>query len=99
MKTNELTEVEVKGGMSSHLALETEHILKYEYTIITPDAFENKRIFYSETITKKRKGSYGKFGKSETVYYFEPDGKMFTTGIELLESIGLKLKDKDERKD
>jgi len=94
MGTNKLIEVEITRSMRSHLAMETEHILQYEYTIITPDAFENKRKFYSETITKKRKGQFGKFGKSETVYYFEPDGKMFTTGIELLESIGLKLKDK-----
>jgi hypothetical protein len=84
-----MKEVDIERQMVCHMAFDTEHILKYEYTIITPDEFDNMRKFYSETITKKHKGQFGKFGKSETVWYFDNSKEVFKTGIELLNSIGL----------
>ena len=88
---NELQKIKIERNMLCHMALDTEHILKYEYTIITPDQFDNQRKFYSETITKKRKGEFGKFGKSETVFYIDLKGLTFKTITELLESLGLTI--------
>jgi len=87
-----MIEVSVKSQMVMHMALETEHLLKKEYTIIAPDYLVNDRKFYSETITKKHKGQFGKFGKSETIWYFDPEVETFKTGIELLKSIKCVLK-------
>ena len=71
------------------MAFDTCHQAKYEITIIAPGNLLNGRKFYRETSTKKRKGSYGSFGKSGTVFYFDMTGEIFKTGEELLKSIGI----------
>ena len=86
-----MIDVQIKSEMIMHMALDTEHLIKRKHTIIVPGNLINGREFFSETKTKKRKGTYGNFGKAETFYYFEstPKGEEFKTGKELLESIGL----------
>ncbi len=90
-----MKEVKIKSEMIMHMAFDTYHLMKRKHTIIAPGNLINGREFYSETKTKKRKGTYGNFGKAETFYYFEntPKGEEFKTGKELLESIGLTGKD------
>lgn len=80
----------LESRMISHMAFDTFHLLKNEFTI-KGEGLPNDRVFYSETKTPKRRGEYGKFGKPQTFYYFESTekGKEFKTVIELLDSVGL----------
>lgn len=81
--------LKIEGKMLSHMAFDTAHIMKHELTIIAPGNLINGRKFYREVITKKRKGSIGGFGKSETVFYFDVDSPVYKTIEELLNSIGI----------
>ena len=84
--------LKIEGKMLYHMALDTAHIMKHELTIIAPGNLINGRKFYREVITKKRKGSIGEFGKSETVFYFNTDSTIYKTIGELLKSINIELK-------
>jgi len=65
------------------------HILKHEYVIYCPGHDLHDNVFYGETETKK-KNEY-KFGKSDSIYYFDYS-KTFNSIQELLKSNGLVLK-------
>jgi hypothetical protein len=88
-----MKEVTVEGKMLMHIAFETVHQIKYEYTI-KGEGFLNDRIFYGEISTPKRKNSFGKFGKPSKIYYFNdtPKGKEFKDIPSLLASKDLILK-------
>lgn len=83
--------LKIEGKMLSHMAFDTAHIMKHELTIIAPGNLINERKFYREVITKKRKGSIGGFGKSETIFYFDADSSTYKTIEELLTSIDIEL--------
>ena len=80
--------ITIERRMISHMAFDNCHMLKHEYTI---KGLLTERKFYGEIKTKKRKGFYGKFGKSESFYYFEdtPEGEEFKTKWDLLKSLGI----------
>ena len=84
-----IKDLKIEGKMICHMAFDTAHLMKHELTILAPDNLVNGRKFYKETKTKKRKGQYGSFGKSETIYYFDSESQTFETINELLKSIGI----------
>jgi len=82
-------DIKIEGKMICHMAFDTAHFMKHELTIISPGNFVNGRKFYREVKTPKRKGTYGNFGKAETIFYFDMDSEIFNSVEELLKSIGI----------
>lgn len=87
-----MTEVQLKSQMLMHIAYTNMHMSKTEYTIIKPKTLLDGVKFYSESCTKKRGH---KFGKSETVYYWNyEDKETFETLEDIMKSKNLTLKSK-----
>lgn len=74
--------------MMFSMSFTKQHILKHKYVIDCPGNDLHDKIFYGETVTKKR-NEY-EFGKSVSIYYFD-DPKTFNSIHELLKSKGLVL--------
>jgi len=87
-----MKDIKLEQKFYSHLAFDSFHLLKHEYTIILKGNLINGRKFYGETKTNKSKKT-GRFGKASTFYYFSDTkkGDEFKSIKELLESIGLSI--------
>ena len=84
-----IKDLKIESEMICHMAFDTAHLMKHELTIIAPGNLINGRKFYKETETKKRRGSYGSFGKTKTIYYFDSVSQTFETIEDILKSIGI----------
>jgi hypothetical protein len=86
-----MKQVTVEGKMMMHLAMDTVHLMKYQYTI-KGEGLLNDRVFYGECTTPKRKNSIGKFGKPKWIFYYDMNDKIYPDISTLLVSKNLTLK-------
>jgi len=79
----------IQSQMISHMSLSTSHHSLTKYTVKNKDVVVCE--FIGESKIRKRKGTYGEFGKSESLWYFSdtPRGKEFKTIEELLKSVNI----------
>ena len=78
----------------SGMSFKTEAIRKYKHTCESKDPCLNGLVFYSETLTKKKKGFYSGWGIGKTIYYLEKFENEFKTIDELCEYVKNKIKDR-----
>jgi hypothetical protein len=85
-----IKDLKFEKHMTCHIAMKTYHLSKYECKIICPGNMIDGKVFYQEVKTRKGHGEFGNFGKSESVFYFDLESKMYKSVNMLLESIGIK---------
>jgi len=76
----------------SGMTFKTEAIRKYKHTCESKDPCLNGLVFYSETLTKKKKGFYSGWGVGKTTYYLEKFENEFKTIGKLCDYVKNKIK-------